>query len=100
MMPEDTRRHSGFKHNANTLQNSELLNEIWEIKCLLTRAYSNFNNSLEPELIEACVYEINSLQSRYAYLLRKIKEHGDIQVETFRFPKSDKATCTPEGDLK
>jgi hypothetical protein len=35
-----------------------------------------FGQAIEPEIIEACVYEINALQARYAYYLRLAREMG------------------------
>ena len=32
----------------------------------------------EPELVDACIFELNALQSRYNYLLRLVKESGGI----------------------
>ena len=33
-----------------------------------------FNGTGDPDLIESYVFEINSLQARYSYLLRRVKE--------------------------
>ena len=41
---------------------------------LVNQAYQGFNTVRDPDLIESYVYEINSLQSRYSYLLRRMKE--------------------------
>ena len=41
---------------------------------LINQAYQGFNTVRDPDLIESYVYEINSLQSRYSYLLRRMKE--------------------------
>ena len=40
----------------------------------LEAAQSNFQNVVEAELIDCCIYEVNAAQSRYAFLLRKLKE--------------------------
>jgi len=54
----------------------ELLGELNATRGELANAYARFNYTVEPELVEACVYEINAIQSRYGYLLRVIKENG------------------------
>ena len=41
---------------------------------LINQAYQGFNAVGDPDLIESYVYEINALQSRYAYLLCRLKE--------------------------
>ena len=45
-----------------------------------TRAYARFNAVCAPELVDACVYEINAELSRYDYLLRQIKERSGEAV--------------------
>ena len=54
----------------------ELFNELGEIRTALDDAYMRFNAAVEPELVDACVYEINAAQSRYNYLIRVVKERG------------------------
>lgn len=52
--------------------------EILDSMCLtrkeLNMAYANFNAQSDPDLIDASVYEINALRSRYSYLARRLKE--------------------------
>lgn len=40
----------------------------------LNDAYARFNVCSDPDLIDACTFEINALRCRYAYLIRRIKE--------------------------
>ena len=54
----------------------ELLFELSELRGALAAAYMRFDAATEPELVDACVYEINAAQSRYNYQLRLIKERG------------------------
>ena len=44
----------------------------------LRHAHTDFNRVSEPELVESAVYQINALQAKYAYLLRRIKELGIV----------------------
>jgi len=53
-----------------------LFDELSSSRDALAGAYARFDESTEPELIEACVYEINAAQARYNYMLRLIKESG------------------------
>ncbi len=39
----------------------------------LNCAYAQFNTYSDPDLVDACVYEINALQSRYSYYVRQVK---------------------------
>ena len=54
----------------------DMFNELSDLRTALDDAYMRFNIATEPELVEACVYEINAAQSRYNYQLRLIKEAG------------------------
>lgn len=54
----------------------ELLGELSGLRDALAAAYTRFNAATEPELVDACVYEINAAQSRYNYQIRLIKERG------------------------
>lgn len=55
--------------------------ELHDLLCSLSgtrqeiaQAYNRFNFASDPDLVESYVYEINSLQCRYNYLLRRVKE--------------------------
>ena len=52
----------------------EILEALQTIRQDLRCARNQFNNANDPELVEACVYEINALQARYAYFLRLARE--------------------------
>lgn len=47
----------------------ELLEDIARTKCALDSAYSNFDNVVEPDLIDSYIYEVNAVQKRYNFLL-------------------------------
>ena len=52
----------------------ELKTSLQETQNALSHAYTAFDYASDPELTEACIYEIQSLQARINYLVRKIKE--------------------------
>ena len=52
----------------------ELLETLASTRAQIQQAYSGFNNAKDSDLIESYVFEINALQSRYNYLLRRFKE--------------------------
>jgi hypothetical protein len=52
----------------------QLMGSLAQTRLLIHQAYTAFNNTGDPDLIESYVYEINALQSRYSYLLRRVKE--------------------------
>ena len=39
----------------------------------LTHAYHQFNQAVDPELVESCVYQISAVKARCNYLIRAIK---------------------------
>ena len=52
---------------------SEAESELDRVRDGLAAAYSVFNNTADPELLEASILEISALQSRYSVMLRAIK---------------------------
>ena len=53
---------------------TELKTSLQETQSALNSAYTAFDYASDPELTEACIYEIQSLQARMNYLVRQIKE--------------------------
>ncbi len=51
----------------------ELEESLRQTRLDLAQAYALFNAAADGELVEACVYEIKALQTRYSYLLRRRK---------------------------
>ena len=65
-----------LRKNSNPLLKEEeiLKNELEKTKVALESAYSNFENVLDPDLIDCSIYELNTVQKRYKFLLNKVKE--------------------------
>ena len=51
-----------------------LLEGMQATRAQLNHAYAQFNFYSDPDLVDACVYEINALQSRYSYFVRQMKQ--------------------------
>ena len=51
-----------------------LMDSLSRTQTQIQQAYGCFNASSDGDLIESYVFEINSLQARYNYLLRRVKE--------------------------
>lgn len=58
----------------------ELLASMRATQSALNRAYEGFNRTADGDLIEAYVFEIKSLQHRYSYLLRQLRELDLLKV--------------------
>ena len=52
----------------------ELMNSLSRTRTLINQAYGGFNTASDGDLIESYVFEINALQARYNYLLRRVKD--------------------------
>ena len=55
-------------------QADQLLESLRATREQMHQAYSGFNNTSDPDLIDAYVFEMKALQARYSYLLRRVKE--------------------------
>ena len=51
----------------------QLMEGMKQTRSQLNYAYAQFNVYSDPDLVDACVYEINALQSRYSYFVRQMK---------------------------
>ncbi|MDD6797506.1 MAG: YaaL family protein [Bacteroides sp.] len=61
------------KQEPLTYEEKYLLEEIALTKNAIETAYSNFENAVEPDLIDCYIYQLNSEQKRYKYLLERAK---------------------------
>lgn len=53
-----------------------LVEGLARTRVLIAQAYEGFNRATDSDLIESYVFEINALQSRYSYLLKRVKDLG------------------------
>ena len=68
-------------------RDEELLEEIKRVKRQMENANYNFQNAMDPDLIDSYIYEINSLQMRYKHLtdlaaLEKASETKELNVHS------------------
>ncbi len=61
-------------------QNDILLNEIKKTKLALESAYSNFENVIDPDLIDCYIYEVNAVQKRYKFLLKQMRQQDSDDI--------------------
>ena len=59
---------------ARDEERQELMRSLSRTRTLINQAYGAFNGTSDSDLIESYVFEINALQARYNYLLRRVKE--------------------------
>lgn len=61
-------------HSSVDEERRVLMDSLQHTRALINQAYSGFNTASDHDLIDSYVYEINALQCRYNYLLRRVKE--------------------------
>ena len=64
------------KDTSNEVQKMILIEEIQNTNKALNAAYMGFNNALEPDMIDCYIYEVNSIQKRYKFLIENAKTLG------------------------
>lgn len=71
-----------FKRQKTALElEQELLQEqLLETKSAMEAAYSNFENVLDPDLIDCYIYELNAAHKRYKFLLNQAKRIEKISL--------------------
>ena len=70
-MPQSVQR---ARRVSQEEERRDLISSLSHTRTLINQAYSGFNMASDSDLIESYVFEINSLQARYNYLLRRVKE--------------------------
>ncbi len=60
-VPKDTRQE-------------ELLDEIERVKMQMENAHYNFQNAMDPDLIDCYIFESNAAWQRYRFLLKEAKK--------------------------
>ena len=59
-----------------------LRSELTSAQEELQQAYRLFNQAVDPELVESCVFQINAVKARCNYLIRAIKERSPSSSAT------------------
>lgn len=54
-------------------RNEELLEEIERVKMQMENAHYNFQNAMDPDLIDCYIYESNAAWKKYRFLLKQAK---------------------------
>ena len=51
----------------------QLLSDLKLTKTVLDDAYSNFEQVVDPDLVDSYIYEVNAVQKRYHFLLKQVQ---------------------------
>ena len=65
-----------FKKNRTDPELIALKEELQSAKGDLSLAYRKFDQAVDPELVESCIYQISAVKARCNYLIRAIKERS------------------------
>ena len=58
--------------------------ELLEAQGELALAYRRFDQAVDPELVESCVYHISAVKASCNYLIRTIKKHDPEALAAIR----------------
>lgn len=75
---------SSKKQLAHPTAYSLLLDDLEKARYDLALAYDNFQNAMDPDMIDSCIYQVNALQMRYKFLFTRVKQLApteDINTE-------------------
>lgn len=66
----------GAKENQDQEESrkKKLLDEYYAAQAQLRRSRAAFESVTDPDLISACIYEVNAAQSRCSFLLTRLRE--------------------------
>ncbi len=67
-----------------TPEQNALLEEYYETIAKLKYTRRQFEHITDHDLITACVYELNAIQTRYSYLLTRIKQENITSLRVLR----------------
>lgn len=70
-MSRKTNDRKSSKLKAEEL--NKAVNELDNIRNDLSHAYTRFDDVTDPHVMEACIYEISALKSKYDCAIRNVK---------------------------
>lgn len=61
------------KNYIQAVSREQLLTDLKLTKTALDDAYSNFEQVVDPDLVDSYIYEVNAVQKRYHFLLKQVQ---------------------------
>ncbi len=77
-------RNASNRKNKPTPDQARLLDEYYSALARIHTLRNTFQNVTDPDLIAACVYELNAAQQQFSYLLVKLKEENVSRFSVLR----------------
>ena len=84
----------GRKPDPIMAQQKMLQDEIERVKLEMETAYSNFEQVLDPDLIDCYIYEVNSALKRYRFLLQQAE-----RMQLYEESPMDSSDCYDSESL-
>ena len=69
---------SKAKPMPEDLTQDELVQELLNTQQELYSAYADFENVIDPDLIDSCIYQLKAAQLKYKFLLNRVKSEENI----------------------
>lgn len=60
-------------YSIQEISREQLLSDLKLTKTALDDAYSNFEQVVDPDLVDSYIYEVNAVQKRYHFLLKQVQ---------------------------
>lgn len=61
------------KTSTQNIPDHQLIEEIERVKTQMDTAYLNFQNAMDPDLIDCYIFESNAAWKKYRFLIRQAK---------------------------
>ena len=55
------------------ISREQLISDLKQTKTALDDAYSNFEQVVDPDLVDSYIYQVNAVQKRYHFLLKQVQ---------------------------
>lgn len=68
-----------YRRLAYDPDNNTIAEEIKKARQEIENAYNNFQNASDPDMIDCYIYEGNAAWKRYHFLLKQIRDVGNLQ---------------------
>lgn len=73
---------------------SLLLDDLEKARYDLALAYDNFQNAMDPDMIDCCIYQVNALHMRYKFLLTRVKQLNPEECSNEKTHALQTSDCT------
>lgn len=84
MQTMQQRKKEKQTRQSREAEKQALLAEYDDTLCQLKQIRAAFQQVTDPELVSACVYQMNAMQRRYVYLLQRMKRENITRLRVLK----------------